>query len=117
MAFKLCFLIIPRVISKTNAALSCNLSCPSGAVPSSLPEFHLSMFSLCPFLSGGRASSRSWEGVGSGWLWLQQLQEQLGFLQPQAASLLLRALLVWCPAAARRVPEFQMLSDLTLVWS
>lgn len=111
MAFELCFSIIPEVISKTSAALYCNLClpfCPSGAIHSSLPEFHVSTFSLCPFLSGVRASSRSWEGVGSGWLWLRQLQEQLGFLRPQAALRLPRALPVWCPAAAKRVPEFQI---------
>lgn len=50
--------------------------------PSSIPSLHVFPFSV---LSGAPASSRSWEGVGRGRLWPQQLQKRLGFLHPQAA--------------------------------
>lgn len=89
MAFELRFSIIPKVISKTNATLNCNLSlpfCPSGAIHNSLPEFHLSTFSLYPFLSGVRASSRSWEGGGE-WLALAPAAAWAAWLPAPPGSL------------------------------
>lgn len=66
MAFELCFLIIPRVISKSNAALSFNLFVPRWpfqVCPRHLPQFLLSTFSLFPFF----LELLLLPGAGRGW--------------------------------------------------
>lgn len=37
-----------------------------GAIPSSLPEVHLSVIFFCPFLSGDPSYSWNWEELGGG---------------------------------------------------
>lgn len=87
-----------------------------GAIPSSLPEVHLSVIFLCPFLSGDPSYSWNWEELGGSCAELsrqQQLPQQPVLLHPARRSLLCQAL-SFCPAA---MGEFQMLLGLMLLLS
>lgn len=83
MAFEPCFSIIPKVISKSNAALSFNLSLPSwpiGVCPK-LPSWLLSpRFPSAPFCLGLLLLPGA-GGGGERPLWLQGLQGQPRFFQ------------------------------------
>lgn len=120
MTFKLCFSIIPKAISIVNATL--NLSLPFWPIRgyrSSLPEVHVSTFSLCPFLLEllplrGEELGVGELGVGGERLaWLQELLQQLGFLCLQAASFFQGL----SEFGIQQLPEFPMLSDTTLLRS
>lgn len=84
MTFKFCFLIIPKVISTTNAV--CNLFLPfrsTGAYPR-LPSFipSLCIFRL-PFLSGVPGSSKILERVKRGWLGFNSCSSNLASCVPR----------------------------------